>query len=620
MGKSRNLNNTFIVRSRYTAPAPENGVNGGQFPRVVDNATGKRVFQPLAVVIPYENGTVPALPSGFLGTVHRTPAIPGDQRLALLTHSITVFHGGSVWLRCVHEHGSAAGSTLSPDVIELELPIGLIILESGLSGVGVGLVGFTNVTDVSGLPGGGSVSSGYTRFRLIKPSKAAWGVYNSLKLQLAVTEPSLTDRTFSAARVRCFSSTASATAMGRSPPGQVRSDNWQVLAITVKRLVPVPSPPKRLHTAYCWSNPWTFPTTENTTTADATAQASQSTRHGLNSLRMWRDLGFNVIPGAGGVGESHNPSLGGGGDDHMAGMKRGIASSPFRYGDIHGAPGCIIALTMSNVSIASRTSGTVAIPNVGIFNLSARGLSEAEAEVEAVQWRAALDFHNRTGIMDMSYGGWFFRNDLTTVESYVNLTQPDYVTWDVEQFPTFESWAALANTSANFAARKLPGETDSTAVLRIARAWFGGAVAAAQRGRPSVKPYLYNVKAAFDLGIDSTAHAISNHHFDRFVSKHSNCDRLLRLCRYDLADGEQRWTGGFAVLRWLSNAERSGNAGMEHEKGTPRDRTRDRVDPLANEWCNCRDRWSADGPAGGRDVQHADPDVLQRRNRVQYVH
>jgi hypothetical protein len=293
--------------------------------------------------------------------------------------------------------------------------------------------------------------------------------------------------------------------------GQVRSDNWQALAITVKQLVPVPSPPKRLHTAYCWSNPWAFPTTENITTADATLPSESS--HGvgrggpaLNSLRMWRDLGFNTIPGAGGIGESHNPSLGGGGDDHLAGMKRGIASSPFRYGGLHGAPGCIIALGMKNVSIASRTSGTVAIPNVGIFNLSARGLSEAEAEVEAVQWGAALEFYHRTGIMDMSYNGWFFRNDLATIESQVNITQPDYVTWDVEQFPTFESWAAKANTSDNFAARKLSGETDSAAVLRIAQSWFGEAVAAARRGRPSVKPYLYNVKAAFDLGIDSTSY------------------------------------------------------------------------------------------------------------------
>ena len=468
----------------YTAPAPENGVNGGSFPQVHDSTTGKMIFQPLALVVPWENGSVPLLPTGFLGAVHQTRPIPGDQRLALLSHAITVFHGGSIWVRCTHGNSVAAG----PSTIELELPEGLQLLESGLSGKGLGLMGFENITDVSALLGGGHVSPGYLRVRLDKSLAARWGEQNTLKLQFAVTDSALVGRTFALAKIRCYSTVR----------GQKRPDNWQALSITIKALVPVPVLPKRLHTSYCWScvslalapiafaprvlvrsfarssrmifcglsdacrNPWLFPT-------DAKA--------GLNSLTLWRSLGFNTLPGDGGS-ESTGPSLGGvGGNAQLAGMKTGAAFSPFRYGSLHGAPGCILALTLKNASVADQLSGILAIPNVGLFNLSDRGLTTAEAKAESIKWRAgayntarsivcqhagsvltsavslscaALEFNARQGggygNMDMSYDGWFFTNDLATIASRVK--GKDYMTWDVEQFPDFATWSSSGERSA----------------------------------------------------------------------------------------------------------------------------------------------------------------------------
>ena len=263
--------------------------------------------------------------------------------------------------------------------------------------------------------------------------------------------------------------------------------------MTIKALVPVSVLPKRLHTSYCWSNPWLFPT---------------DNQSGLDSFRMWRDLGFNTIPGSG-SSESTSPSLNLRSDNIVGmplppGMKTGIVSSPFRYGSLHGAPGCILALALKP-HVAEQMDGVVVIPNVGSFNLSARGLSAAEAQVERDKWRAALVFYNRTKLLDMSYDGWFLQNDWATIANSVNLSRPDYVTWDVEQLPVFESWAKVGWTSGNFAARKLTGEeTDSAATLRIAQSWFGGAVAAARKVRPGIKVYLYNFVASFNQGIDIT--------------------------------------------------------------------------------------------------------------------
>lgn len=235
----------------YTVPAPENGVNAGSFPQVLDSTTGTKLMQPLAVVVPWENGSLPALPAGFLGAIHTTPPIPGDQRLALDSHAITVFDGGSVWIRLAHNakcgDGCVGPSASVPTVIELEVPRGMQILPFIFGSAEGAMSGFANVTDVTSVPGGGAVNEGYVRLRLDKAATWQWGVYNRPKLQFVVAAE-LNGRTFSQARIRGYS----------SPSGQHRADNWQVLQLRAEELQPVPAVPRRLHTAYCWATPPTF--------------------------------------------------------------------------------------------------------------------------------------------------------------------------------------------------------------------------------------------------------------------------------------------------------------------------------------------------------------------------
>jgi hypothetical protein len=65
-----------------------------------------------------------------------------------------------------------SGPQWAPEVIELEVPTGLRIVKFGA--VDAQYLSQVNSTDVSHVPGGGAVATGYTRVRLNKPLKAEW--------------------------------------------------------------------------------------------------------------------------------------------------------------------------------------------------------------------------------------------------------------------------------------------------------------------------------------------------------------------------------------------------------------------------------------------------------------
>eukprot|EP01051_Picozoa_sp_SAG22_P005001 SAG22_NODE_285_length_12974_cov_2.969087_2_plen_911_part_00 len=382
----------------FSQPLPENGVRTfNSFP--LDNISGT-TFQPVAVVVPWENGTVPPLPRGFAGPVHWAEPIPGDVRLALRVNRITVFHGSTVEIRCVHGPSHPSGGAFAPETVEIELPIGLALVPPKGGGGGGG-VGWDNATDVSALAGGGTVAAGYRRLRLLKAAHSEWSYMNiAVQIKTAVLDKALVGQTFTAARIRAYSGAAK---------NQLRSDNWQPLAITVKALVPAPLP-KRLHTAFCWAGVKEF--------VDDRAL-------GLSSLATWRALGFNTVPGLAGPGTLLNPANRSG--SAWAGLKYGIMTSPFMRSP--WVPlGSIEALTLKNIT-ASQSTGHDG------FNFSAVGIGPAEEKIERLKWRHALEFHSETGVMDMSYDGFFKQNDLATISKLVGYEQPDYFSMDIEAFP-----------------------------------------------------------------------------------------------------------------------------------------------------------------------------------------
>jgi hypothetical protein len=463
----------------FSAAKPENGVRTyDSFP--LDNVSGT-TFQPLAIVIPWENGTVPALAPNFAGPVHMAPPIPGDWRLAVRVNKISVFHGGVADIRCVHGPVYPNGGAFAPEAVEVEVPEGLEIAPPPPCPAPCG-VGYENVSDVSTESGGGPVPSGYKRLRLEKRVAAEWSyLNNAVPIKTVVTDTSIEGKTFPLSRIRAYSGATN----------QARSDNWQPLAITVKKLTPVPTLPKRLHTSYCWAGARPF--IDNATL-------------GLDSVSTWKALGFNTVPtdGAsyatppGKPGNLLNPA------NRTAaawkGMKYGIVTSPFGSSGFSGPPygiGSFSALKLKNIS-ASQSDGHDG------FNFSAAGVSPEQEKVERQKWEAALVFYNQTGVMDLAYDGYFKQNDFDTITKLVKYTQPTYFSMDIESFPELEAWAVVGYKSTNFAAAKKQGETDSATTLRIAQSWLGGAAKAATAGKSDVKSYLYGIYARFDHGYQIT--------------------------------------------------------------------------------------------------------------------
>lgn len=375
-------------RYGFDYPHPENGVRTYHSFPVVDDKKGGKAFQPLAIVVPWENGTLPTLPANFAGPVHTAKPIPGDWRLALRVTKLTIFDGGTTALRCIHGPYPANGGKFAFEVAELDAPKGLKIIWSGLAGP-------HNLTDVSAQPGGGSVPAGYVRWRFNKPADSEWTYLNEAIELSFVVDKELEGRTFPQVRIRGYTG-------GKN---QQRSDNWQALAITVEALVPVPVLPKRLHTSYCWSGSHQF-------VDDATH----------SSVATWKALGFNTVPtdgasystqgSAGGTGGLLPPANRTGKD--WADMRYGIMGSPFGTDGFSAPPfglGCFKAL--KSPPAAARSAGTDG------FNFTAVGLTAAKEAVERSKWAAALDFFALTGEMDLAYDGWFRKNDMAIIFKHV---------------------------------------------------------------------------------------------------------------------------------------------------------------------------------------------------------
>jgi hypothetical protein len=251
-------------RYGFSYPKPENGVRtyfssplvgGGE--EEEDSEEGEGEFQPLAIVIPFENGShpVPGLPRGFAGPVFIGAAIPGDQRLALMVRGITVFDGGTAHLPLLH---GASSPQSAPETIEMDVPEGLTVIPperwSFENDYGES---YTTATDVTNVTGGGAVPLGYKRLRLGKPAGAAWDFQNTtLRLYVAVEDQQIVGRVFPHARIRGYTLLVNGSGgiIDRDRAKQVRADNWQPLALTVKALRPVATLPKRLHMDFSWAS------------------------------------------------------------------------------------------------------------------------------------------------------------------------------------------------------------------------------------------------------------------------------------------------------------------------------------------------------------------------------
>lgn len=429
---------------------------------------------------------MPILPAGFDGPRFVARFIPGDWRLALHVQRITIFDGGVVYIRAVNGQEISSGSVNAPEVVEVDLPQGVRVVVPPGSGLRC-CSGFHSVTDVGALAGGGSVPAGYVRFRLNKRHEYEWSYMNSaIELHVEV-DSDLSGKTFPSAQIRAYSGSQN----------QLRSDNWQPLAIAVKDLMPAPVVPKRLHISFCYAVPRQF--------VDDRAR-------GLSSIKTWRNLGFNTVPNDGASyfakwtqdatpgGTPKIPVLA---PNNRTGpawidMRYGVMTTPFTEEGLSAPP-----FGLGSFTALTRPPSAAYSTGLDGFNFSRHGLSASQQIVERQKWHNSLVFYDAYRTIDLSYDGWFVQNDVSAIEKLVNYTQADYLSMDIETLPQLEQWIEVGSNSKNFPTVKKDGERDSEALVRLGSAWVSAAVTAAKAVQPNIKVYFYNIWARFNAGYQS---------------------------------------------------------------------------------------------------------------------
>jgi hypothetical protein len=438
----------------------------------------------------------------------------------------TVFDGGSLYLPLVK---GKANPKVGPHCVELELPIG-VFLDLPIQ--------FANLSDVSALPGGGAVAKGYYRVRLTNTNDDYWGYLNwDVKLTIRVAPALLQGalggrRTFDGGRARAYTGDAN----------QARADNWQSWTLSIVALAPVPRLPKRLTTGFCW---------------DRAAEFGSST----TGIGMWRKLGFNVIPTA---GVSVAPFLPGSTESPSGVLspanRTGPAWEGMRYGVITNGMEVFTWLKLSPAAARA-------------VNLSSYGVPDSELASEQAQLVAAANFYQTTKFMDVAYRGVFYRRNVAALAALVKWSGLDFLSFDIETLPPFESWVKVAANSSNFLERMKehpPGEsTRSATCLRIAKSWIGGFVDAARAEMPTVQPAMYTAHAIYDSGFQLTTWPMLASL--GFSTEPSYYDMMNSLDRLAASTRAERLAVGnsTAVIPWLSPGQTVADGGAPPENTDP---------------------------------------------------
>ncbi len=432
----------------YTFATPATGLRTRSFPRV----DGR--FVPMALIVPYEDGTTEPLPPGFVGPRVVLPAIPGDVRFPLRKETITLFDGGSLFLPL----GGA-----KPLTVEVQLPVGIVLVDYRPAHAPA--FAYT-VQDISDTVDDGSLPPGYRRYRLVKERPDRDWSYRNRVLPLHVRFAS----SDIIGREGLFMSLRAYVRAG----DETRQDNWQQVRIRPVALPQGPLP-RRLRTGITWAYGDLFPGEEAT------------------ALRTYRRLGFNVVPF---VATHHYdpavwPHLYATPEERAAPEWEGLLYGPEHstfYDGFHGK-GIFSLLTWS-------------VQEVLAFDFSPFDLTPEQEEVERQKWLNAVTYYADPEVtrIDLAYDGLFFHRDLGNLARVVETTRPDYVFIDSERFPTRAEWLTHVGKSANASARRLPGETDEALADRIAREFMEALVKTVHTVSADTKIALFGAVPAYDYG------------------------------------------------------------------------------------------------------------------------
>ncbi len=435
-------------------PTLDTGTGGGRGP----NRNGS--FQPVAIVTPYDNGTIPARVAGYTGINVTTPVLSGNYRFSTLKYNITIIDGGKYYARL----GGA-----KPEFCEVEVPQDWDIMDNTATNTGF------IVENVSSQVTDGSLAPGYIRLRLNKTfyhSTGWWWSYGEGNVPMIFDYPDMkwngkqTD-----IRLRLYDELVNFS----------KTDNWQTITV---RCTPLPEGirlPERLSTGITWGG------------TDWLRDLSMDNRSAFFS--MYKQLGFNTIPRVGlhykhsvnDIPDLYPPSDRT--DPVWDGLMYGPEHSSFYrgYNDGYGYYEML------------KGKGKNYIDSKDLTNY---GVSAANYSHERQKWMDSLDFYDNqtSGVVDIAYRGVWFNRSVQHLTEFVAALQPEIMFLDSESWSSFNGYKNNVAKSVAANSRRLPGETDYDLAYRMTDEFWRFLDENLSAACPTTKIALYGCTSQYDSG------------------------------------------------------------------------------------------------------------------------
>eukprot|EP01043_Picozoa_sp_COSAG02_P028282 COSAG02_NODE_1708_length_11229_cov_14.784097_3_plen_921_part_00 len=429
--------NAFDLHATRAAPSIYDGQFSQPAPTVALRPDGPRSFEPVAFVVPHSNGTVPKMPvANFRGRVVQLQSVKGDLELCIPHRRLTVLGGppaaGVLYLPLC----AADPAHLTTKHMALKSPTSSLTVlpsrsyENGAVEQKVLRLSSECGADLWSISSSSSNPStdSFSRFMELTLNVSATLIGSTLAIQLAIFDTA------------------------KPPPDD--SPAWQPVELSVVAWPNVPSP-KHLVTAI---------TDAPTRSLDYLFQLD----NGTSLIDVYRRLGMSVLPTSNGnlidprkpagnrkTNEKFYFPANRTGPD-WDGLKYGIEHDTFGNGFNGNGFFCL----------ATAKTGGVGCP-VNESHLPS-GISSDQAAMELRKWQNAVDFRNKTGLLDISYDGFLLNRSFENLRLITSLVQPDFIITDAEHFPPLNSYYTTIGLSANAEARRRPAESDCALAVRIA--------------------------------------------------------------------------------------------------------------------------------------------------------
>ena len=335
-------------------------------------------FQPLALVVPFSNGTVPALPAGFKGPVHVLAPIPGDRRIALIKQNMTWYQGGHFHLPLTMPYTPQAPPDPAHAVlaVDVDLPLGVTMPGTTPTPASAGAGGIAPPT-TSGDPH-------RHRVRAVVPPGA---VSLPLGVLIDASAPGLVMGQRRRVGFR-------AVVAGGTKPEDAPATVWTTVSVLLAAR-PNFALPRRM-------------TTSVTFAADVAAWPAD-TGLGVTPLDTYRRLGLNTVPA----------------DPAWSDAGRRAADPKAWKGLFYGPAGSAFATVQAQLGWTAKAvlaANITALCNPGTF---------ASGDAETAAWLAAARYFAEHGGQDLGYRGCLRRTDLQRHAATMATTRPDTAFLDV---------------------------------------------------------------------------------------------------------------------------------------------------------------------------------------------